>query len=184
MELPYFTRASRQPGCSHSLFTCVDEQLCITSIPVSGSRQWFASQVRDNKGTSVTAALPPEFQRMSLERGLWPLRLPDVKPPCTLAPLTQKVSGDFSSITVDLVPHVGTSQRASNRLFKVADLALVNRACFDVRSDTMVRSGLADRQRDPGIKRVRSCCSKAGAQKSSWSDGMRTDRPDQLAGRC
>jgi hypothetical protein len=38
------------------------------------------------KGTSVTAALPSEFQRKSLEGGLWPLRLPDVKPPCILAP--------------------------------------------------------------------------------------------------
>ena len=44
----------------------------------------FASAVL-KRGSSVTAALPPEFQRPSLERGLWPLRLPDVKPPCKLA---------------------------------------------------------------------------------------------------
>lgn len=38
-----------------------------------------------NKPT-VTAALPPVFRPHGPEGGLWPLRLPDVKPPCLLAP--------------------------------------------------------------------------------------------------
>jgi hypothetical protein len=39
-----------------------------------------------DKQPPVTVALRPEFQRKPLERGLWSLRLPDVKPPCILAP--------------------------------------------------------------------------------------------------
>ena len=85
------SEATERPGVldvgpSYHDFADTVRQICEIDMSAAGSQQWSLSQVRDNKGSSVTAALPPEFQRQSLERGLWPLRLPDVKPPCILAP--------------------------------------------------------------------------------------------------
>jgi hypothetical protein len=59
---------------------------CRLDMAAAGFCGWNALAADVKVQSLVTAALPPVFRPSRSERGLWSLRLPDVKPPCILAP--------------------------------------------------------------------------------------------------
>jgi len=115
---------------------------CAFDMAASGIRLWHSCPTGLIRKPMVTAALPPVFRPSRSEGGLWPLRLPDVKPPCLLAPgLCRGLFLCNSSLRGQPArPHVSLCRLAKGSSFQhnVAPLLLIS-------GRGRVRSGNAQR---------------------------------------